>query len=89
MPKLMNNDDDMNTISVPGGGGFQFSAIRPENLGASEYTLVSIVCDISGSVDSYKDELLKCIKTIVEACKKSPRAENLLIRLLLFNSSLF
>lgn len=84
MPKLMT--DDMDLMNIPGGGSFQFSAVRPENLGATEYTLVSIVCDITGSVSAFADDLLKCVKTVVEACKKSPRAENLLIRFTIFNS---
>jgi hypothetical protein len=84
MPKLMT--DNMDLTKLPGGGGFQFSHIRPENLGATEYTLVSIVCDITGSVNGFQDDLLKCVKTVVDACKKSPRAENLLIRFTIFNN---
>jgi len=82
-------NDDMDTIKIPDGHGLQFSAVKAENLGATEYTLVTIVCDLSGSVSSYRDDLLKCCKTIIEACKKSPRAENLLLRLVGFNTSLF
>jgi len=88
MPKLMATDDNQ-IINIPGGGGFQFSAVRIGDLGATEYTLVTIVCDISGSVINFADALLDCIKSIVAACQKSPRAENLLLRLLLFNDDLF
>ena len=88
MPKLMATNDDQ-VIEIPGPGNFNFSAVRIEDLGATEYTLVTVVCDISGSVMHFADDLLVCIKTIVEACKKSPRAENLLVRLLLFNDELF
>jgi hypothetical protein len=87
MPKLMATSDNQ-IIDIPGAGNFQFSAIRIEDLGATEYTLVTIVCDVSGSVSPFADDLLKCIKSIVEACQKSPRAENLLLRLLLFNDHL-
>ncbi len=87
MPKLMATSDNQ-IIDIPGTGNFQFSAVRIENLGATEYTLVTIVCDISGSVQSFADDLLECIKSIVMACQKSPRAENLLLRLLLFNDDL-
>lgn len=80
--------DDTQIINVTGPGTFQFSAVRIEDLGATEYTLVTIVCDISGSVTRFADQLLECIKEIVGACKKSPRAENLLIRLLLFNDDI-
>jgi uncharacterized protein YegL len=68
------------------GTTLQFSYTRPEDLGASEYTLVTIVVDISSSVDSFKDDLLKAVQTAIRACKKSPRAENLLLRLVTFNT---
>jgi len=83
MPRLMN--DDMDNHKVAGGGGFQFSAVRPDKLGATEYTLVTIIMDVSGSVDGFKDELLKTKKAIIEACQKSPRADNLLVRDVAFN----
>lgn len=88
MPRLMATSDDQ-VINVPGPGNFQFSAVRIEDLGASDYTLVTIICDISGSVIHFADDLLQCIKSIVSACQKSPRAENLLIRLLTFNSEIY
>ncbi len=87
MPKMMAATDDQ-IINIPGAGGFQFSAVRIEDLGATEYTLVTIVCDISGSVIPFADALLECIKSIITACQKSPRAENLLIRLLHFNDDI-
>lgn len=86
MPKLMNDSSNDEIIQIPGGGNFQFSAERIENLvDATEYTLVTIICDVSGSVVSFSAKLLECVKSIVKACQKSPRAENLLIRLLTFN----
>lgn len=88
MPRLMATNEDQ-VINIPGPGNFQFSAVRIEDLGATEYTLVTIVCDISGSVIRFADELMRCIKTIIGASQKSPRAENLLLRLLLFNDELF
>jgi len=84
MPRLMATTEDQ-IITTPGPGNFQFSAVRIEDLGATEYTLVTIVCDISGSVKSFADELLQCIKTIVQASQKNPRSENLLLRLIVFN----
>jgi len=87
MPRLMNTDN-MQLINIPGPGTFQFSAIRIDDLGATEYTLVTIVVDITSSVVSFTDELLACVKNIVEACQKNPRAENLMLRLLAFNTDL-
>ncbi|MDM8546446.1 vWA domain-containing protein [Candidatus Venteria ishoeyi] len=77
--------DNMQTIQLPGAGHFQFSAARPDTLGATEYTLVTIVVDISSSVFDFRQPLLKTIKSIIGACQKSPRADNLMVRLLLFN----
>ena len=83
MPRL----SQMEEGKIP-GGNFTFSGIRTEHLGASEYTLVTIVVDVSGTVYGFKDELRSCLITAVESCKKSPRSDNLLVRVILFSSSL-
>ncbi len=83
MPKFNN----LQTIQVPGNGHFQFSAIRPDALGATEYTLVTIVVDITASVASFSDALLDSVKSVIKACQRSPRVDNLLVRLVLFNSN--
>lgn len=76
---------DMENLDIVGPGTFTFSAVKPENLGASEYTLVTIVCDVSSSVYPFANELLQTVKKIIEACKKSERSENLMIRFIVFN----
>lgn len=81
MPKF----NDMQTIKIPGAGNFQFSAIRPEKLGATEYTLVTIVVDTTYSVTDFKRELLDAVKAVIRACRQSPRVDNLMVRLLAFN----
>jgi uncharacterized protein YegL len=68
---------------------FQFSGVDVDNLTSSEYTLVTLAIDMSSSVSYYNTELKQCIKTIIETCKKSNRAENLMIRLTSFNSQIF
>lgn len=90
MPRLMPLDTDTeHVINIPGPGNFKYSAKRIEKLGASEYTLVTIVCDASGSVQPFATDLLDCIKTIVLACQDAPRSENLLLRLLTFNNGIY
>lgn len=64
---------------------FQFSGVGVDKLGASEYTIVTIVQDTSTSVTEFKDDMEKTLKQILEACQKSPRSENLLLRLIEFN----
>jgi len=82
MPRLMGND--MEKVDL--GRGFNFSGTRLEKLGASEYTLVTIAVDVTGSVGGFEGELRDCLITAVKACKKSPRANNLLLRVITFAS---
>jgi hypothetical protein len=60
---------------------FHFSGQKVAELqGASEYTLACIAVDRSGSVGAFKTLLEKAYATAVKACRKSPRAHNLLLR---------
>jgi uncharacterized protein YegL len=70
------------------GQHYGYSAANMGDLGASEYTLVTICCDESGSVSSYQTEIEKCIKEVINACKFSPRSDYLLIRLVAFNDTM-
>ena len=67
---------------------FGFSAERLDELGASEYTLVTVALDDSGSVSAFKSDMEDCMKEIVDACRKSPRADNLMLRVITFGSKL-
>ena len=86
MPRMM--DPTMETGKIAGAQGFQFSATRIEHLGATEYTLATIAIDVTGSVGGFEAELRKCLTTAVDSCKKSPRSNNLLLRVILFSSAL-
>jgi len=81
MPVL--NGEEMETQKLP-NGHYGYSATRLENLGAAEYTLVTVVSDVSGSVQPFTGEMEKALSAIVQACKMSPRGNNLLIRLVTF-----
>jgi hypothetical protein len=70
------------------GSHYGFSGTRIDDLGAAEYTLVTIVCDQSGSVSGFRTEIEACIDQIVKACQRSPRADNLMLRLVSFDSTL-
>lgn len=67
-------------------GHFGFSAVKREELGASEYTLVTIVNDCSGSTSGFTKEMEAAVKEIVRACAHSERADNLMIRLVRFDT---
>lgn len=80
MPRLTGN---METVKL--GGSFSFSGTRVDSLGASEYTLVTIAIDTSGSVLGFRKQLREMLIASVDSCKKSPRKENLLVRVILFS----
>jgi uncharacterized protein YegL len=85
MPLL--NDITLDQIDLP-NSHYGYSATRIEHLGATEYTIATIVCDVSGSTASFAFDMESAIAKIVEACKFSPRADNLMIRLIAFDDSL-
>lgn len=82
------NTQNMQSLTIPGASNFKFSAVRPDDLGATEYTLVTIAVDVSSSVYGFATELKNCVKAIIEAARKSPRADNLLVRLISFDTDL-
>lgn len=83
MPRL--NDVDMEQSTLTGSYGY--SAVSLDKLGSTEYTLVTMLCDTSGSVANFVDGLESAIQTIVKSCKGS-RAENLLLRLVTFDNKI-
>lgn len=75
------NDDNMESFKA-NGSGFSFSGTNINNLGSSEYTLVAIGADRSSSVTGFSQEIEGCLKSSLEGCQKSPRVDNLLVRLM-------
>lgn len=68
---------------------FGFSGVGLQNLNATtELTLVTICVDKSGSVAGFGKNIDDAIVNIVEACRKSPRADNLVVRVVEFNHNL-
>lgn len=86
MPIL--NDTQLDQVALP-NSHYGYSATRLEDLGATEYTISTIVADISGSTAAFIADMEGAIIKIVQACKYSPRADNLLLRLVAFDHSLF
>jgi uncharacterized protein YegL len=85
MPVL--NNSDLDQVALP-NSHYGYSATRLEDLGATEYTIVTIVCDVSGSTAAFTFDMESAIAKIVQACKFSPRADNLLLRLVAFDDNL-
>ncbi|MCB9816646.1 hypothetical protein H6786_04595 [Candidatus Nomurabacteria bacterium] len=77
-------NDSMNDFSF--GSGFQFSGATIDNLEASEYTLVTIALDESGSISGFESQIEDMLKAAVGACFSSPYSNNLLIRVIRFGS---
>ncbi len=77
-------NDDSTSSSFKSGAGFHFSGTNIKNLGASEYCLAGFAYDRSGSVAPFVKEIEGCLISSIEGCQKSPRVDNLLLRLLSF-----
>ena len=77
-----------NLENLNAGSGYKFSATKIKDLGAAEYTLATIVMDTSSSVTGFAVQLEQALKTIFKACDKSPRKDNLMLRLTQFASTL-
>jgi uncharacterized protein YegL len=65
-----------------------FSKQRLSDFHASEYTLVDINVDCSGTMSGFESAVEAAVQNIIESCRKSPRAGNLLIRISTFGSSI-
>jgi uncharacterized protein YegL len=81
------NDTSLDQITLP-NSHYGYSATRLDELGATEYTIVTVVCDVSGSTAGFIFDMEAAIARIVQACKFSPRADNLLLRLVAFDDTL-
>lgn len=84
MPKLMGISADQIGKTVT---GVQYSNVSIEKIGAAECTIVHIVVDKTGSVAPFKTDLEKMLTTSLDACKKSPRVNNLVARTTAFNAT--
>lgn len=87
MPR-MGNDSDMEQFKVPNSFAFSGQKITSLKDAASEFTNVALAVDKSGSVSGFKFELEKCMGEVIKSCRKSPRADNMMIRTTAFNNSL-
>lgn len=83
----MNASDTLDQFNLPTGTyGYSAISLDDERIGATEYTLVTIAVDVSGSVGGFKTEMEEAIKEIVASCSKSPRSDNLMIRIVTFDT---
>jgi hypothetical protein len=71
-----------------GGGNFRFSAVPLHQLGAAEYTLVALGGDRSSSTQGFAQQIEAAFRSVAESCRRSPRADNLMLRAVRFNHQL-
>ena len=84
MPRI-GDAGDMENYQIP-GSNFNFQGARLTRLGATEYTLVTVAVDVTGSTAGFSKELRDMLVAAVESCKKSPHSDNLLARTILFST---
>jgi hypothetical protein len=77
------NDPSMTAHNV---GQFKFTAVNLGDLGATEYTLATVVVDCSPSIEDYVAAIEAALKETSKSCRRSPRADNLLLQIVCFNS---
>jgi uncharacterized protein YegL len=70
------------------GTTYGYSGTRLDDLSCSEYTLVAVATDQSGSVSRFRSDLEACLGEIVRACRRHPRAEQVMLRLSAFDGGL-
>lgn len=79
------NDVDMEQMNLP-NGGFGYTAAKLDTLTAAEYTLCPLALDESGSTSQFSAAIEKGCAEIIKACRRSPRADNLMMRATAFGS---
>lgn len=70
---------------------FGFSGTNVKQLaqhGTANKTLVTLVLDASGSVDPFWAPMVKAVESVVKSLSLSPRADSLVLRMVLFNQAL-
>jgi len=82
MPRI---PDSLEQVNLP-ASHYGYTKVAKQKLTAAEYSLVTIMVDVSGSVSSFAPELEKCLKQAIASCRRSPKPDNLLLRVVAFGS---
>lgn len=80
------NQNSMAMSEFAIGSGFNFTGADIDELGASEYTLVTIALDETGSIRGFEQQIRDMLIAAVKACASSPRSANLMARVIRFGS---
>lgn len=76
---------DGTMMDIKTASNYGFSAVKLDQLGATEYSLATIVVDRSSSLYGFERDLESMLIAAVNSCQKSPRSENMMIRVVSFN----
>ena len=68
---------------------FGFSYVDTDVLEEPEYTLVVVAVDCSSSVSMFKTEIEAALRCAVDGCRRDPRSENLMVRVVGFSNTTF
>ena len=60
-------NSELDQVNIP-NSHYGYSATRLEELGATEYTIASVVADVSGSTAAFTFDMEAAITRIVQAC---------------------
>lgn len=82
MPKLGQDLEQFNSVK----SNYGFSGVSMNKLTSDKYTIVTLAVDKSGSVSHFNDEINKAVANVVESCRMSPMCDNLLLRVVEFDS---
>lgn len=86
MPKFTQQNDLENYTLTTSNYGFSGVRISDDVLGSTEYTLVTIAVDDSGSISPFANDINKALIEVVKSCNKSPRHDTLMLRVVKFNN---
>jgi uncharacterized protein YegL len=65
---------------------FHYSAVPMDELGATEYTIVNLLIDTTGSMCGFQEVMAEGVQKIVKKLQGHPKSENLLFRVATFES---
>jgi len=85
MPKLA---DTTGSQMINLKGGFKYSNTAIEKLDASNYTLGTLVVDVTGSLGGRENDLTRIMREIVKKLKGEDTARNILWRVVIFSSAI-
>lgn len=78
-------DNEQSQVIKMTAGGFAFSGASLNTLESTEYTLCVLALDTSVSIADFVDDLREALKSAIRSLQKSPRSDNLLVRILTFD----